>query len=73
MYKESAYLNIPIILRFITIWYEVFFKLGVSIYVLVNRKKLFLESSHRIDTNLDVVVEVLKLNSIVSFEFYLDE
>ena len=45
----------------------------MSVYGLVTRKKVFLESSNHVDTNLGVVVEVLKFQIIVSFEFYLDE
>ena len=33
----------------------------------------FLESSHLIETHIDVVVEVLEIQSSFSFEFYLDE
>ena len=40
---------------------------------IVISKKVFLESSHRIDTHLDGVVESLDVQSSVSFEFYLDE
>ena len=57
----------------ITIWDEVLFKIRVSFDGLVNRKKVLLESSHRIETHLDVVVEVIEVQSSVNFEFYLDE
>ena len=66
-------MNIPIIGRVITIWDEVFCKLRVSVYVLVNRKKVFLGSINRIDTHLDLVVEVIKVHSTVSFELFIDE
>ena len=40
---------------------------------LVIRKKVFSESSHRIETHLDVVVEVLEFHISVAFELCLDE
>ena len=40
---------------------------------LVISNKVFLESSHHIETHLDVVVEVPDLQSSVDFEFCLDE
>ena len=40
---------------------------------LVIRKKVFSESSHCIETYLDVVVEVIEVQSSVDFEFCLDE
>ena len=73
MSKGSVYLNIPRIVRAITIWDEVFFKLRVSFNGLVSRKKVLSESIHRIETHLDVVVEVLEVQSSVAFELYLDE
>ena len=45
----------------------------VSFDGMVARKEVFSESSHRIETHLDVVVEVLEIQSSVSFEFCLDE
>ena len=57
----------------ITIWDEELFKIRVSVDKLVIRKKVFYESSHRIDTYLDVVVEFLEIQSCVSSEFCLDE
>ena len=66
-------MNIPIIVRVIKIWDEVLFKLRVSFDGLVSRKEVFSESSNRIETHLDVVVEVLEVQRSVSFEFYLDE
>ena len=71
--KVSIYLNIPIILRVITIWDELFWNLGVSFDVLVTRKKVSWESSHCIEIHCDVFVEVLEVHSSVSFEFCLDE
>ena len=66
-------LRIPIIGRVITIWGEVFFKIIVSLYKLVIRKKLFSDYSHCIEKYLDVVIEVLEVHSSVAFDFYLDE
>ena len=55
------------------IWDEVFCKLRVYFDGLVTMKEVFSESSHRIETHLDVVVEVLEIQSSVSFDFCLDE
>ena len=49
------------------IWDEVFFKIGVSFDGQVSRKKVFSELSQRIDTHLDVVVEVLEVQRSVTF------
>ena len=57
----------------ITIWDEVFFKIRVYFDGMISRKKVFSESSHRIDTHIDVVVEVIEVHSSVSFGLYLDE
>ena len=57
----------------ITIWDEVIFKLRESFDVLVTRKEFFLEFSHHIEAHTDVVIEVLKIQRGVSFEFCLDE
>ena len=35
--------------------------------ILVSRKEIFLESSHHIETNIDVVVEIIEVHSSVSF------
>ena len=53
-------MNIPRIGRVMNIWDELFFKLRVSFDGLVTSKKVFSESSHRIETHLDVFVEVLE-------------
>ena len=45
----------------------------MSFYGLVTRKEVFSESSHRIEAHLDVFVEVLEIQSSVSFEFCLHE
>ena len=55
------------------IWDEVFFKLGVFFDGLVTRKEVFSESSHCIETNIDVVVKVIEVKSSVTFEFCLGE
>ena len=57
----------------ITIWDEVFCKLRVYFDGLVTRKDIFLESSHRIETHMDVFVEDIEIQSSVYFEFYIDE
>ena len=72
MSKGSVYLDIPGIERVIAIWDEVLFKLRVSFDGLVIRKEVFSESSHRIETHLDMVKEVLEIRSSVSFELCLD-
>ena len=40
---------------------------------LVTGKEVLLESSHHIKAYLDMVIEVLEIQSSVSFEFCLDE
>ena len=66
-------LIITIILSVITIWYKVFFKVGVSFYGLKIRNKLLSESSNRIETHFYVIVEYIEVHISVAFEFYLDE
>ena len=73
MSKGSVGLCIPRIGRVIPIWDKLFFKLRVSFYGLVSRKKVFSESSRRIETHLNVVLEVLEVQSSVAFELCLDE
>ena len=73
MSKGSVYLDIPGIGRVIAIWDEVFFKLRVSFYGLVISNEVFSESIHRIETHIDVVKEVIEIQSSVPFELYLDE
>ena len=73
MSKGSVYLNIPIIGRVITIWDEVLCKLRVSFDALVSKKDVFSESSHCIETHIDVVVEVFGFHRSVVFELYIDE
>ena len=57
----------------IAIWDKVLLKLRFSFYGLVIRKEVLYESIHRIDTHLDVVKEVIEIQSSVSFELCLDE
>ena len=47
--------------RMRAIWDEVLFKLRVSFGELVISKKVFSESSHHIETHIDVVVEVIEV------------
>ena len=54
-------MNIPIIVRVINIWYEVFFKLRVYFDGMIRSKKVFSKYSHRIETHIGVVLEVLEL------------
>ena len=56
MSKGGVGMSIKIIVRVIAIWGKLFFKIKVSIGVLVSRKKVFSESSHHIDTYIDVVL-----------------
>ena len=73
MSKKGVYLEIPGVGSVITIWEKLLFKLRVSFDELVIKKKVFSESSHRIEIHLDVVKEVLEIQRSVYFEFYLDE
>ena len=52
---------------------ELLFKLKVSFDLMVSRKKVLYESSHQIDTYIDVIVEVLEVYRSVTFELCLDE
>ena len=71
--KISVYLNIPRIRRVIAISDEVFWKLRVSVDVMVTRKKVLSESSNCIETHIYIVVEVIKVQSSVSFELCIDD
>ena len=73
MSKVSVGLYIPIIGRSRSIKDKVFFKLRVPFDGLVMRKKVLSGSSHRIETHLDVVVEVLDIQNSFAFELCLDE
>ena len=66
-------MSIPIIGSVTTIWDKLFFKIRVYFAVFLRRKKVFLESSHLIETNIDVVVEFIEIQSSVDFEFCIDE
>ena len=66
-------LCIPIMVRVRAIWDEELFKLIVSFDVLVIRKKILLIYSHRIETHLDVVVEVFEVQRSFTFELFLNE
>ena len=57
----------------IIIWDELLFKFRVSVDGMITRKKVILEYSNLIEKNNDVVVEVLKVYSSISFELCLDE
>ena len=71
MSKGSIYLDIPGTGRVIAIWDEVLFTISVSFVGLVNRKEVFYESNQRIDTHIDVVIEVLEIQISVSFNLFL--
>ena len=73
MSKGSVYLDILFIGRVINIWDVVLCKFRESFDGLINRKEVISESIHRIESYLDVVVEVLEIHISVSFEFCLDE
>ena len=49
------------------------FKLKVTFDRLVIRNKIFLESSHHIETHIDVVVEVLEVQRSAAFDLYHDK
>ena len=73
MSKGGVYLEISGVGDLILFWDKAFFKLGVSFDGQVVRKKVYLESIHPIERHLEVVIEVLDIQSSVSFEFFLDE
>ena len=73
MYRGSVGLCIRRIVRVIAIWDKIFFKPSVSFDGLASRKKLLSGSSHCIETHLDVVVEVIEVQSSVDFELCIDE
>ena len=59
--------------RVIMIWDEIFFKIRVSFYGLVRRKKVLSDSIQLIDTHIDVVVLVIEVHSSVAFGLCIDE
>ena len=71
MSKGSVYLNIPGIGRVIAIRDKVLFKLRVSFDGLVIRKKVFPESIRRIETQIDVSVEVMRSRALSSLSYVL--
>ena len=71
--RGCVYLDIPGVVDVIAIWDKAFFKLRVPFDGQVIRKKVYLESSHRIKRHIDVFIEVLEIHSSVSFELFLDE
>ena len=73
MSKGGVYLEIPGVGDVIAIWDKAFSKLRVSVDGQVISKKVYLESIHRIERHLDVVIEVLEIQNSVSFELCLDE
>ena len=73
IYQGSLGLFIPIIERVIKIQNVVFFKLRMSFDGPLIRKKVLLEYSHFINSQIGVVVEVLEFYRCVAFEFFLDE
>ena len=73
MDKRIVGLCIPRIERVRVLWHRLFFKFWVYSYVLVSKNKILSDSIHQIETHLDVVVEVIEVQSRVTFEFCLDE
>ena len=57
----------------ILIWDEILFKFRVSFDGLVSKKKVLSAFSHNIETHIDLVLEVLEVQSSVAFEFCFDE
>ena len=66
-------MDIPGVGRVIAIWDKLFFKLRVYVDELVISKEVFSESSHLIERHIDVVKEIIEIQSSVSFELCLDE
>ena len=73
MPKGSVGLSITRIGRVITICDKVLFKIRMSFDGLVSINKVLLESSHRIETHIDMFVEFLEVQSSSSFEFCIDK
>ena len=57
----------------IAIWDEVCFKLTESFDGLVTSKEVLSDSCHHNEENMYVVIEVLEIQSSVSFKLFLDE
>ena len=66
-------MEIPGVGDVIAIWYKALFKLRFIFDGQVISKKVYLESSHRIERHLDVIIEVLEIQISFSFELCLDE
>ena len=66
-------LSFPRIGRVITIWNELLFKLRVHFDGLVIRKEILSQYSHRIDTHIYAVIEIIEAQSSVSFKFCFDD
>ena len=73
MSKGGVYLEIPGVGDVILIWDKSLFKRRVSFDGQVIRKKVYLESIHHIGRHIDVVIEVLEIQSSVSFDLCIDE
>ena len=73
MFKRVVYLAIPGVGAVIDIWDNVFFKIIVLLDGKEIRKEVFSEFSYRIERNIDMVIEIIEIQSSVSFELYLDE
>ena len=73
MSKGGVSLIISIIIRVVKIWDKLLFKLRGYFYGLVSIKKVFSFFSHFIDTNIDVVVNFIDVQSSFAFELFLDE
>ena len=73
MSNGVVYLAIPFEGDVIGKWDNVFFKIIVLLDVQEIRKKVYSEFSYSMERHLDVVIEILEIQSSASFEFYLDE
>ena len=71
--KGVVGMNIIRIGRVINILDRVFFKLWESFDGLVSKKKVFLESSHKIDRHVYWVLEVIEVKISAAFEFFSNE
>ena len=73
MSNGVVYLATPFEGEVIGIWDNVFFEIIFLLDGQEIRKEVFSEFSYRIERHLDVVIEILEIQSSVTFEFYLDE
>ena len=67
MSKEGVYLEIPGVGDVIAIWDKALFKIRFSVDGQVISKRVYFESIHRIERHLDVVIEVLEIQSSIYF------